>query len=44
MDLLVFMLPFMLALGGAFLGLFLWAVKGAQYDDPEGDKLRIFMD
>ena len=44
MDVLLFMLPFMLAVAVAFLGLFLWAVSGSQYDDPEGEKHRIFFD
>lgn len=44
MGLLVFMLPFMLALGGAFLAMFFWAVTHAQYEDLEGEKHRIFFD
>lgn len=44
MDLLLFMLPFMLALGTAFLGLFVWAVRHAQYDNLEDEKHRIFFD
>ncbi len=41
---MVFMLPFMLAVAGAFLGLFLWAVRTSQYEDLEGEKHRIFFD
>jgi cbb3-type cytochrome oxidase maturation protein len=44
MDLMLMMLPFMLAIGGAFLGLFIWAVEARQYEDPEGEKHRIFFE
>ena len=44
MDLMLMMLPFMLAIGGAFLGLFIWAVNARQYEDPEGEKHRIFFE
>lgn len=42
MDVMLFMLPFMIVVALAFLGLFLWAVKGHQYEDLEGEKHRIF--
>lgn len=44
MDLLLFMLPFMLAIALTFLGGFLWAVRSSQYEDPEGEKHRIFFE
>lgn len=40
----LFMLPFMLTLGGAFLGLLVWAVRTLQYEDLEGDPQRIFFE
>lgn len=44
MSLMIFMLPFMLAMAAVFLGLFLWAVRTSQYEDLEGEKHRIFFD
>jgi cbb3-type cytochrome oxidase maturation protein len=31
-------------LGGAALATFLWALRGGQFDDPEGDSARILFD
>lgn len=41
MNVLVFLIP--VALGAGLLGLvaFLWSVRSGQYDDLEGDALRI---
>lgn len=44
MSLMLFMLPFMLALGGALLAVFLWAVRQDQFEDLEGEKHRIFFE
>jgi cbb3-type cytochrome oxidase maturation protein len=44
MDTLLFMLPFMVAVGGAFVAMFLWAIRTGQYDDLEGEKHRIFFE
>jgi cbb3-type cytochrome oxidase maturation protein len=44
MDTLLFMLPFMVAVGTAFVAMFLWAIRAGQYDDLEGEKHRIFFE
>jgi cbb3-type cytochrome oxidase maturation protein len=38
------MLPFMVAVGAAFVAMFLWAIRAGQYDDLEGEKHRIFFE
>ncbi|SIO16108.1 cbb3-type cytochrome oxidase assembly protein CcoS [Vannielia litorea] len=44
MDILVYLIPISLALGGLGLGAFWWAVKSRQFEDPEGDSQRILSD
>jgi len=44
MDVLVFLIPISLILGGLGLGAFLWTLKSRQYDDPSGDSQRILSD
>ena len=44
MDILVYLIPISLVLGGLGLGAFWWAVKSRQFDDPEGDSRRILSD
>lgn len=41
---LLFMLPFMVLVGLAFTGAFLWAIRTGQYEDLEGEKHRIFFE
>ena len=41
MDVLVILIPVSLILGGIGLAAFFWALKGRQFDDPEGDANRI---
>lgn len=41
MDVLVFLIPISLFLGGIGLAAFFWSLKNRQYDDPEGDSRRI---
>lgn len=41
MDVLTFMIPIALLMGGAWLISFLWALKSGQFDDPEGAASRI---
>lgn len=41
MDVLVFLIPISLFLGGIGLVAFFWSLKNRQYDDPEGDSRRI---
>ena len=44
MNVLVFMIPAALLLGGAALAAFIWALKSGQFDDPAGDAARILTD
>ncbi|QDC08307.1 cbb3-type cytochrome oxidase assembly protein CcoS [Oceanicola sp. D3] len=44
MEILVYLIPISLILGGLGLGAFWWAVKSRQFDDPEGDSRRILSD
>ncbi|WP_376874577.1 cbb3-type cytochrome oxidase assembly protein CcoS [Albirhodobacter sp. R86504] len=41
MDILTYLIPISLLLGGAGLGAFFWALRSRQYDDPKGDAERI---
>jgi cbb3-type cytochrome oxidase maturation protein len=41
MEMLAYLIPISLGLGGLGLGAFLWALMSRQYDDPEGDAQRI---
>ena len=41
MNVLVFLIPVSLILGGLGLWAFFWALKGQQFDDPDGDSQRI---
>ncbi len=41
MEILTYLIPASLLLGGIGLGAFLWAMKTHQFDDPEGDANRI---
>jgi cbb3-type cytochrome oxidase maturation protein len=44
MNVLVFMIPIAIALGGAGLAAFLWSLRTGQYDDPDGAAERILID
>ena len=41
MEVLSYLIPVSLFLGGLGLAAFFWPLKGKQYDDPEGDSHRI---
>lgn len=41
MDILAFLIPVSLLLGGVGLVAFFWAMKNRQFDDPQGDANRI---
>ena len=41
MDVLTYLIPISLILGGVGLIAFVYTVKSNQYDDPEGDSRRI---
>lgn len=44
MNILVFLVPAALLLGGIGLAAFLWSLKHGQFDDPEGAAARILLD
>ncbi|MEL6518203.1 MAG: cbb3-type cytochrome oxidase assembly protein CcoS [Pseudomonadota bacterium] len=44
MDVLVYLIPVSLFLGGLGLAAFFWALKSRQFEDPEGDSNRILTD
>ncbi|NRB16518.1 MAG: cbb3-type cytochrome oxidase assembly protein CcoS [Rhodobacteraceae bacterium] len=44
MQVLTFLIPISLVLGGLGLAGFLYTVRSNQYDDPEGDSRRILND
>lgn len=44
MNVLVYLIPASLLLGGLGLVMFLWTLRSHQYDDPEGDAQRILSD
>lgn len=41
MEMLAYLIPISLFLGGLGLVAFFWSVKNRQYDDPDGDSQRI---
>jgi cbb3-type cytochrome oxidase maturation protein len=41
MEMLVFLIPVSLFLGGLGLAAFVWALKARQFEDPDGDGQRI---
>ncbi|MEM7471707.1 MAG: cbb3-type cytochrome oxidase assembly protein CcoS [Pseudomonadota bacterium] len=41
MNVLVFLIPVSLTLGGLGLLAFVWSLRSRQYDDPEGHAARI---
>jgi len=41
MNILTYLIPISLVMGGLGLAFFIWTVKTSQYDDPEGDARRI---
>ena len=44
MNVLAFLIPISLALGGLGLIAFFWMMKNNQYDDPDGNANRILSD
>ncbi|AJE48894.1 cbb3-type cytochrome oxidase assembly protein CcoS [Celeribacter indicus] len=41
MNVLVYLIPISVFLGGLGLAAFFWSIRSRQYDDPEGDANRI---
>ena len=44
MDVLIYLIPAALILGGLGLGAFLWALKSGQFEDLDGAASRILFD
>ena len=44
MNVLIYLIPIALLLGGLGLGAFLWSLKSGQYDDLDGAPERILRD
>ena len=44
MEVLVYLIPISLFLGGIGLIAFFWSLRTRQYDDPKGDSERILSD
>ncbi len=44
MNVLVFLIPVSLLLGGIGLAAFFWALRNDQFEDPQGDARRILSD
>lgn len=44
MEVLLFLIPVSLFLGGLGLVAFLWTLRNRQYEDPKGDAHRILSD
>lgn len=44
MEMLVYLIPISLFLGGLGLAAFFWALRSNQFDDPDGDSQRILSD
>jgi len=44
MNVLTFLIPIALFLGGLGLAAFIWSLKSGQYDDLDGEALRILDD
>ncbi len=44
MNVLVFLVPVALLLGGFGLAAFVWALRSGQFDDPDGAAERILLD
>ncbi len=44
MNVLAYLIPISLILGGLGLAAFFWTLKSRQYDDPDGDSQRILSD
>lgn len=44
MEVLAFLIPVSLSLGGLGLVAFWWTLRSDQYDDPDGDSARILSD
>ena len=44
MEVIIYLIPIALVLGGAALAAFLWSIKSGQFDDMDGAANRILFD
>jgi cbb3-type cytochrome oxidase maturation protein len=44
MDIIAYLIPIAILLGGAALAAFFWSLKDGQFDDPDGEAERILFD
>jgi cbb3-type cytochrome oxidase maturation protein len=44
MNIIVFMIPAVIALGAVGLAAFIWSLRSGQFDDPAGSAARILND
>jgi cbb3-type cytochrome oxidase maturation protein len=44
MDVIVYLIPIAIVLGGLGLAAFFWSLKSGQFDDPDGAAQRILFD
>lgn len=44
MEVLAYLIPISLSLGGLGLAAFFWALRNRQFEDPDGDSRRILND
>ncbi|KMW60071.1 Type cbb3 cytochrome oxidase biogenesis protein CcoS [Candidatus Rhodobacter oscarellae] len=44
MNVLVILIPVSLILGGAGLAAFIWSLRTRQYDDPDGEAMRVLIE
>ncbi len=44
MEIIAYLIPIAMLLGGVGLAAFFWAVKNGQFDDPDGAAERILFD
>jgi cbb3-type cytochrome oxidase maturation protein len=44
MNVLIYLVPVALLLGGVGLAAFVWALRSGQFDDPDGAAERILLD
>ena len=44
MDVIYWLIPFVIIVGAAMLGALIWSIRSGQYEDMDGEANRILMD